>query len=72
MTHILLTQRDAGEMADSIIYDHGAKGQSVPSDTDGGNKTARRSLSGTREEEAAAGWEECNNLYALWVGTPSH
>lgn len=55
MTHILLTQRDAGEMADSIIYDHGAKGQSVPSDTDGGNKTARRSLSGTREEEAAAG-----------------
>lgn len=68
MTRVLLTQRDAGEMANSIIYDHGAKGHSIPLDTDGGNKTARRSLSGTREEEAA-GWEECNNL---WVGTPSH
>ncbi len=50
------------------------KGQSVPSDTDGGNKTRRRrrrrsSLGQERGEEA--GSEECKNLYARQVGTPS-
>lgn len=60
ITGVLLSQRDAGEMAALTLLftiTLRARGQSVPLDTDGGNKTAREELSGTREGEA--GSEEC-------------
>lgn len=54
---ILLTRVVAGEMGctDTIIYDHGrARGQSVPSDTDAGTKTVRRSSMGQDREKKQA------------------
>lgn len=67
---ILLSQRDAGEMAALTLLftiTGRARGQSVPSDTEGGNKTARRSSLGREKKEQAQ--RNANNLQ---VGTPSH
>lgn len=66
---ILLSQRDAGEMAALTLLftiTGRARGQSVPSDTEGGNKTARSSLGQEKKEQAQS---NANNLQ---VGTPSH
>lgn len=51
---VLLSQRDAGEMAAlTLLFTIAvrARGQSVPSDTDGGNKTARRSSLGQEKKK---------------------
>lgn len=65
---VLLSQRDAGEMAAvTPVFTGQARGESVP--LDGGNKNGEAELSGTREEDADS--QECNNLYALQVGTHS-
>lgn len=53
---ILLSQRGAGEMAALtrlFTITGRARGQSVPSDTDGGNKTARRSSLGQEKKKQA-------------------
>lgn len=56
ITGVLLSQRDAGEMAAlTLLFTITwlARGQSVPLDTDGGNKTARRSSLGQEKEKQA-------------------
>lgn len=65
---ILLSQRDAGEMAALTLLftiTGQARGQSVPSDTDGGNETARRSSLGQEKKKQA-------QRNAKQSGTPSH
>lgn len=54
---ILLSQRDAGEMvALTMLFriTGRVRGQSVPSDTDGGNETARRSSLGQEKKKKQA------------------
>lgn len=69
-----MSQRDAGEMAALTLLfmvTGRARGHSVPSDTDGGNETARRSSMGQEKKKQQQAWRNAKNLHALQVGTPS-